>query len=263
MKTAVTISLAQIPVERGEVEYNLTSHLNMIALSSCNGADVVVFPELSLTGYELDLAEELALAPEPDNFQQLSRAAVENKIIVIVGCPLKYANTKKPAIGSVICFPDGRVSFYAKQYLHEGEQTYCSSGSSDYFFNINGHKAALAICADFVHKDHAKRAGELGADIYIASALISEGGYAPDSIILSEIAVEQRIPVLLSNHISKTGGWETCGKSTIWNPQGERIDRADIREPGIVLCTLTGRDIEVKNVIQPLVSETDKTWKYS
>ena len=69
---SVTISLAQIPVVRGNWKENLKQHLKMIEQSSNYNADVVVFPELSFTGYELDLAEELALSLEPSNFEELS-----------------------------------------------------------------------------------------------------------------------------------------------------------------------------------------------
>ncbi|WP_180834118.1 carbon-nitrogen hydrolase family protein, partial [Vibrio parahaemolyticus] len=107
MKTGVTISLAQIPIVRGDLCGNIENHIKMIKKSSSYKADVVVFPELSLTGYELDLVAELAFSPEPLSFKELSQASVENEIIVIAGCPLKANNSSKPTIGAVVCFPDG------------------------------------------------------------------------------------------------------------------------------------------------------------
>lgn len=245
MKTGVTISLAQVPVTRGEVCANLERHLKMIEQSSYYDADVVVFPELSLTGYELDLAAELAFSPSPSNFKELSQASVENEIITIAGCPLKVNNDSKPTIGAVICFPDGTVQFYSKQHLHEGEGTYCSFGLSDYFFKVNGHQIALAICADFTELEHSRRAKKLGSDIYVVSALISKNGFEPDSKILSEIASEQGFPVLLSNHISVTGGWETCGKNSVWNSHGELVNNSSSKEYGLVLCNIMGNEVEV------------------
>lgn len=241
---SVTISLAQTAVIRGNWRENLKQHLKMIEQSSKHNADVVVFPELSLTGYELDLAEELALSLEPSNFEELSRTSVQNEIIVVAGSPLRVPGLSHPTIGAVVCFPDGRVEFYSKQHLHDGEGEYCSAGDVDYVFDVNGHKIALAICADFIEADHCRRAKQLGADIYLASALISENGFAPDSKILSRIASEHDIPVLLSNHISVTGGWETCGKSSVWNAQGEHVIGANSKESGIVLCTIAGSETD-------------------
>ncbi|MCE0495451.1 carbon-nitrogen hydrolase family protein [Vibrio salinus] len=239
MKNRITISLAQIPVARGDVRANLEHHLQMIEQSSDCNADVVVFPELSLTGYELDLAAKLALSPEPSNFEALSHASVENEVIVIAGCPLNVDHASKPAIGAVICFPDGSVEFYSKQYLHSGEEAYCSVGVSDYFFTVNGYQIALAICADFISAEHSERARKSGADIYIVSALISENGFTPDSQVLSDIASKYGFPVLLSNHISVTGGWEACGQNSIWNSRGELAISSDSKERCLVLCTLS------------------------
>ena len=131
--------------------------------------------------------------------------------------------------------------------MHEGEAQFCSSGSSDYVFNVKEQQIALAICADFTHAEHAQRAKALGADLYLVSALISDNGYETDAKILSDIASEHAFPVLLSNHISQTGGWVTCGKSSIWNAQGKRLTEVDSKEAGLILCTISGGDITVRN----------------
>jgi predicted amidohydrolase len=217
----------------------------MIKQSSGYHADIVVFPELSMTGYELDLAAKLAFSPEPSNFKELSQASVENQIIVIAGCPLQTRSSSKPTIGAVVCFPNGAVEFYSKQYLHPGEENFCSCGATDYLFNINGYQIALAICADFTKPEHSKQAKKLGADIYLVSALISEKGYAHDSKILSEIASGHGFPVLLSNHISETGGWKTGGKSSAWNSHGECVIEDSFRKSGLIYCTISGNEIEV------------------
>ncbi|KJY83880.1 amidohydrolase [Vibrio galatheae] len=244
MNTGVTISLAQIPVARGDLSGNLNHHFEMIERSSKHNADVVVFPELSLTGYELDLASELAELPEPANFKQLSQAAIENDIIVIAGCPLTNGDDEKPTIGAVVCFPDGTVEFYSKQHLHVGEDEYCSSGSEDYSFTVNGHQIALAICADFTKQQHSRQAKTLGADIYVVSALISDSGFETDSKILSTIALEQGFPVVLSNHISMTGGWASCGDNSIWDSTGKLVMSSNSKESCLVLCKIAGDEIK-------------------
>ncbi|WP_237485550.1 carbon-nitrogen hydrolase family protein [Vibrio hippocampi] len=252
MKTGITISLAQIPVARGDLCENLKHHLKMIEQSSYHNADVVVFPELSLTGYELDLVAKLAVDPEPSNFKELSQASVDHEIIVIAGCPLSSDCSSKPTIGAVICFPDGVIQFYAKQFLHTGEEKYCSYGSTDYFFKVNGYQIALAICADFTQLEHSQQARALGADIYVVSALISDSGFEVDSKILSEIAVEHGFPVFLSNHISATGGWNTCGKSSVWNSYGDLVVNSSSKDSGLVLCSLVGSEIEASKTYKRL-----------
>jgi predicted amidohydrolase len=154
LASSINISLVQVPVFKEDIAANIEQHVVAIEASASLGADLVVFPELSLTGYELKSVGKLALGKEPSNFSQLSQAASDYKISVIVGCPLVSGDSLKPSIGAVICHPDGNVEFYDKQHLHDGEQEYCSSGYEDYFLTIKSYKVALAICADFSCPEH-------------------------------------------------------------------------------------------------------------
>ncbi|WP_136483972.1 carbon-nitrogen hydrolase family protein [Vibrio sp. H11] len=238
MAEEIKISLAQIEVVKGDVAANLDAHLKMIAQSSKLGADLVVFPELSLTGYELELAQSLAVVPVADNFSELSQAAVEFNTAVIAGHPLKNSDEDKPTIGAVICFPDGRVEFYSKQHLHPGEESYCSPGNESYLLTLKGRRIGLAVCADFSAPQHAKELVRMGAECYIASALISEQGFAADARILSSIASQYQIPVLLSNHISPTGGWSVCGQNSVWDASGAQILTTGSKEGGCLIFNL-------------------------
>lgn len=236
-KGNTTIALAQLPVEKGAVAENLATHLTYIQHAARLGADVVVFPELSLTGYELELLEQLAMPKSAETFSTLSAAAVAHNIVVIAGCPL-LNESSKPHIGAVICFPSGKRDFYVKQHLHEGEDVYCLAGNESYQFTVNDTRIALAICADFAHPTHAEVAAAQQADVYIASALISEAGYEPDAQLLAAMAKRHQFPVLLANHISDTGDWQTCGKSGGWNTAGELAVAANGTEPSLVLCNV-------------------------
>lgn len=218
----------------------------MVRRSAQAGADLVVFPELSLTGYELELLQALAVPPSAEHFTELSNAAVEHNTVVIAGCPLVPDGESMPAIGAVICFPDARVEFYCKQYLHEGEGNYCSAGSSDYLFELRGYRLALAICADFANPFHAQDAAEQGADLYLVSALISEAGYEPDSEILSHLAQRHQMPVMLSNHISRTSGWDTFGHNAVWDATGKRALSTNSRDSCMLLCTFEGQNIQAE-----------------
>ncbi|USD62093.1 carbon-nitrogen hydrolase family protein [Vibrio sp. SCSIO 43140] len=243
MASSVNISLAQVPVFNEDIAANIHQHLVAIEASASLGADLVVFPELSLTGYELKSLGKLAQGKKPSNFSQLSQAAIKHNISVIVGCPLDSGHTLKPSIGAVICHPDGHVEFYEKQYLHDGEHEYCSSGSEDYFLTIKGYKIALAICADFSCPEHVTRAKQSGADVYLASALISNAGYSTDARLLADIAASNGMPVLLSNHISPTGGWLVCGNNSIWDSEGKLVTSSESVEECFVFCTITGSTV--------------------
>ncbi|MBU2899328.1 carbon-nitrogen hydrolase family protein [Vibrio hepatarius] len=253
MQPILTIALSQCPVTRGGFQSNLDHHLTHIEHSAFLGAQLIVFPELSLTGYELDIANENALKPSDRIFKDLSKASKNNDIIVIAGCPLA-TQSSKPQIGAVICFPCGNIEFYSKQYLHDGEEQYCLPGEKDYQFTIGEHKIALAVCADFSEPEHSKRAIKKAADVYIASALISPSGYQHDAEILSNIAFRHQIPTLLCNHISTTGGWETCGNNSIWDLNGKLIASSDNNQPGVLLCTMS--EVSISGQFYPLTLDT-------
>ncbi len=233
--TTINIALAQLPISKAAVGENLQMHLTYIERAAALGAHVVAFPELSLTGYELALLSQLAMPRNDKTFAALSAAAEANNIVVIAGCPLHNPNGK-PYIAAVICFPNGENTFYIKQHLHEGEDVYCGLGHESGLINVNGTRIALAVCADFTHPSHAATAAAQQADVYLASALISPGGYANDAELLAAIAKRHKLPVLLANHISTMGGWQTCGNSGGWNTAGELSVKACSTQPSLVLC---------------------------
>lgn len=233
----ITIALAQLLVSKAAVEENLQTHLAYIERAAALGANVVVFPELSLTGYELALLSQLAMHRNDAAFTALTAAAVASNTVVIAGCPL-YNPNGKPYIAAVICFPNGEHTFYLKQHLHEGEDVYCVSGHESGLINVNGTRIALAVCADFTHPSHSAIAAAQQADVYLASALISPGGYAQDAELLADIAQRHQLPVLLANHVSITGGWQTCGNSGGWNAAGELTITANGTQPSLVLCRI-------------------------
>nr|WP_295714280.1 carbon-nitrogen hydrolase family protein [uncultured Halomonas sp.] len=231
----ITIALAQLPVTKAAVDDNLQTHLAYIERAAELGANVVAFPELSLTGYELALLSQLAMPRDDATFTMLTGAAVASNTVVVAGCPLHNPNGK-PYIAAVICFPSGEHTFYLKQHLHEGEDTYCTPGHESGLVNVNGTHIALAVCADFIHPSHSAIAAAQQADVYLASALISSGGYTKDAELLAAIAKRHQLPVLLVNHVSTTGGWQTCGNSGGWNAAGELTVTANGTQPSLVLC---------------------------
>jgi len=233
----ITIALAQLPVSKAAVDDNLQTHLAYIERAAALGANVVAFPELSLTGYEMALLSQLAMPRNDKIFAALTAAAVANNTVVIAGCPLHNPNGK-PYIAAVVCFPNGEHTFYLKQHLHEGEEVYCAPGHESSLINVNGTRIALAVCADFTQPNHAATAAAQQADVYLASALISPGGYANDAELLATIAKRHQQPVLLANHVSTTGGWQTCGNSGGWNAAGELAVSANSAEPSLVLCRI-------------------------
>ncbi|GGK71838.1 carbon-nitrogen hydrolase family protein [Amphritea balenae] len=234
----VIIALVQYQAVKGRIDHNLKKHLEHVALAAESGADVVVFPELSLTGYEPELASDLAIKIDADPVMLLSEAAKKKGVIVISGCPLKSDETR-PYIGALISYPSGKTDLYRKQHLHPGESDHFITGTENYDISHKGQQIALAICADFCDRDHAAKAKAAGADAYLCSVLISENGFAVDSQLLQSRALENGFPVLMANYSGETGGWVSCGKSRVWGSDGEVVVASGSSETELVLCTVS------------------------
>lgn len=212
------VAIAQIPSIKGNIKCNITTHLESISKAGEKNVSLLIFPELSLTGYEPELANSLAFDIDDFRLSELIEAAKKYDMFLAVGAPLKSENL--PYIGIIIISPEGKTTTYAKMNLHPDEALYFSSGNSYSFIEIAGKKIAIAICADTNNPQHAKYCANNGANIYIAGVLITEKGYFADTQNLKKYAEDYGMLVAMANHNFPTGNWSPIGKSAIWDSSG-------------------------------------------
>lgn len=227
--TALTLAAAQSISIAGDVPTNLQRHLAFMRLAAEHGVQLLVFPELSLTGYEPTLAADLAIAPEDALLAPLRAMARELRMTAVVGMPLRLTPGAGVTIGALVLGADGSLAVYTKQHLHPGEEVAFVPGQGGVPLAWGSDRVALAVCADFSHASHPQQAAEAGATAYAAGVLVSEGGYAKDSALLQGYAAEHQMLVLMANHGGSTGGWVSAGRSAIWAADGTLITAA----PGV------------------------------
>jgi predicted amidohydrolase len=155
----------------------------------------------------------------------LRELAAQSGMVTVVGAPLKAADDQV-LIAALTFDGAGQVSVYTKQHLHGGEELTFAAGQGGAVLALGDDRLAMAVCADFSEPRHARQAAEAGAGLYIASVLISEGGYPTDSAILRSYAVEHRMAVLMANHGGATGGWQSAGRSAFWAQDGALVGAA-------------------------------------
>jgi len=212
------ISVAQITSVKGDVDENISTHLRAIEKASELGVSYLVFPELSLTGYEPELAAELAFSSDDLRLQPLIDSAIQNNINIGVGAPLQ--SNGLPKIGLIIISQSGTVDVYEKMHLHSGEEAYFNKGENHNLITIGNTKIANAICADTNNTNHVHTSSELGAAVYIAGVLITAGGYDSDTALMAGYANKYNMLVAMANHNQPTGNWTPIGKSAIWSNKG-------------------------------------------
>ena len=131
---------------KGDVSANIKMHLLTVQKAFEIGVSYIVFPELSVTGYEPLLAGDLAFSEDDSRLAPLIDAAISCNIYIAVGAPLQAEGL--PYIGEIIIFPNGRTETYSKMNLHPGEENYFSVGEKYHSIDIGNEKIFNAICAD-------------------------------------------------------------------------------------------------------------------
>src|SRR5258708_3455652 len=144
------IGIVQTRPVKGDVPANLADHQRWASLAVEGGVDLLVFPELSLTGYEPSLAKGLATTKEDVRFAGLQRMSDKYGVFIAVGMPI-LEEVEAPAeegarsgvgeeearggvmIGVGIIRPEGPRMLYGKQYLHADEEPFFVSGKGQGF----------------------------------------------------------------------------------------------------------------------------------
>jgi len=236
------ICAAQTRPVKGDIQSNIDNHKKLIELAVFNRADAIIFPELSLTGYEPTLAKKLATNENDSRFNIFQKISDTKHITIGVGMPLK---TNAGITISMITFQPGKAKeIYSKQHLHSDELPYFINGQRQ-VEPLGSKKISLAICYEISVPEHSENAFKSGAGIYIASVAKTVDGVEKAVKTLSAIANKYSMTVLMSNYIGLCDGVECGGKTSIWNNKGLLLGQLDdIHEGILIIDTNTGELIE-------------------
>lgn len=227
------ICTAQIRPLKGNILKNIEQHKKLINLAAANGADIIFFPELSLTGYEPKLAKELATIPLDNRLDDFQNMSDLKNITIGVGLPLN--NIRGILISMVIFQPGKSRQIYSKQHLHEDELPYFVNGEGKLMLRMDNTKLAPAICYESLLPEHSKEAFENGAEIYLASVAKSANGIAKAYKHYPEVARKYGMIVLMSNCVGQSDDFESVGKSAIWNSSGTMVGAMDEVSEGMLM----------------------------
>ncbi len=238
---------AQTKPTRFNIEVNLHDHYKFIELASKNNADLIIFPELSITGYERDKAREMAFTVNDERLNKLRKLSVSNNIIIVAGAPILIEEDL--FIGSFVIKPDDSVSIYTKHFLHEGEEVYYEpSFTYDPILEFQGEKISLAICADIDHVEHPQEAKKKGATFYMPGIFFSPGGIPNAYKALSDYAQRFSMNILMSNFVGQSWGSDAGGMSGFWNKEGKCVAQLNDTDEGLLLIEKVGKEYIRKSI---------------
>lgn len=230
------LAAAQTRPKRGDIEYNLNAHYLFCEKALEHNVQLIVFPELSISGYERENAHKYIFTPSDPRLQDLKDIAVARKLIIIAGAPIEMDN--KHYIGTFILFPDGETSIYTKQYLHTGEELfYHSSFDFNPRFSVENSQFSLATCADIETKQHIIDASNTGSKFYVPSIFYTPGSIQAAHDKLSNYAKEFKMHILMSNFCGESYGSPSAGRSAFWNINGELIAQMDDKHAGVLILS--------------------------
>ncbi len=227
------IAAAQTKPVKGDIEKNIANHIRLITTAIANNADAIFFPELSITGYEPELAADLATTASDSRFTVFQQLANDNNITIAIGLPVK--NNEGIQISMAIFQPHQSAKTYAKQHLHSSETPWFVNGNGQVFLNIKKEVVAPAICYELSVPGHSAFAFKNGARVYIACTVNSFNGVDKDLNHLSIIAAQYRRPVLMSNCIGITGEYNCAGKTSAWDENGNLLLQLDDKHEGLLI----------------------------
>lgn len=237
---------AQTRPVKGDIQTNISNHKKLIDLAVAHGADFIVFPELSITGYEPTLAGELAMLlndPRLNDFQTLSDA---KRITIGVGTPL--ITTEGINISMVIFQPGKTRETYSKHYLHADEEPYFVSGHNT--IGLLGPEAniALAICYELSVPEHSEAAHKAGAKTYFASVVKTAAGTEKAIDTLAVIAKTYSMNVVMANCVGVCDGEICGGRSSVWNQRGELLGQLNDTDEGILIMDTDTQEVIKKTL---------------
>lgn len=242
MKIAVT----QIRPIKGNISANIETHKKMVELSISHNANTIFFPELSVTGYEPELAKELATNQDDKIFDDFQEISNKNKIIIGLGMPTKASLGIK--ISMIIFQPDIPRQTYSKQQLHSDEFPYFVEGEQQTILTVDNKKIAPAICYESLQADHSDNAMKLGAEIYVASVAKSQNGIDKAMAHYPVVAKKYSIPVLMSNCVGYCDNFVSAGQSSVWTKQGDLAGQLDDKFEGILIF-----DTDTEEIIEQTI----------
>lgn len=229
------IAAAQVASVRGDIDRNISAHAYAITAAVKQEVSVLVFPELSLIGYELDLAAELAITETDSRLAPLVKLARQHQIAVVIGASL-HNGAAKPTLGAIVIGADGTTKSYGKMCLGGSEPNYFTPGTARFAFAVNGHSLGIAICADASQSSHPQAYADAGASIYAAGVFLNEEWYATDAPRLASYAARYRMLIVMANHAASVGTYTSVGKSAVWSPNGDLLAQTEGVESALVIA---------------------------
>jgi predicted amidohydrolase len=245
------LALAQINTKLGDVEANLDKHMNLIRDARSQGADLLVFPELSLTGYVLqDLVPMVSRQPSTDDpvFKHLLEAS--RSLDLVVGF-VDEDSRHRFYIASAYLSQGRLVHVHHKVYLPTyglfDEGRFFAWGDDIRAFDTRFGRIGLLICEDFWHASPPYLLWLDGADLLLFSSASPGRGLNNEETLGSARWVDHinrayaslfTCFVAHTNRVGFEDGLNFWGGAAVYDPNGEPLVHGPYHEEALTFAEL-------------------------
>lgn len=263
MGTLLKVGLAQIDCRLGHVEANLERHLEMVERARGEGVELLVFPELSLTGYRLlHLTGRVAQPVDSPAVRRLGEAA--GAMTLVVG--LVEEDAAGVLYNSAVLIRDGEVrhvhrKLYLPTYGIFQEGRFFGPGQELALAERGDRQLGILICEDVWHPHLARSLAIAGTKLLVVISA-SPGRIGADPVpdshsdwesLTRSTALVNTCWVLYCNRVGWEEGSFYPGGSHIVRPGGEVLARAPFLEPHLLVAEIDPREVDRLRWRLPLV----------
>lgn len=235
-----TVCVVQTPSYPYDKAGNLQRALDTMETAAAQGASLILFPEMFLTGYLIrnkleELSESLEDGPA---LAALSAKAKALSMGVLMGLPLKNP-TGKPYNAIVMIDRDGTIAgVQAKTHFFGGEEKMFSPGEALQAFDTSFGRMGILVCYDGEFPETARSLALDGAKMICMCAANMTPYEDYHFVYMRTRAMENRIYTLYCNYVGNEKRFHYCGQSGIFHPTGRILAEADQETPGLLYAPI-------------------------
>jgi predicted amidohydrolase len=261
MKEKIKIALAQMSSKREDKEANIAKIEVTTAKAKAQGADLVIFPELFLTGYVVrDQIYELAETIPGPSTQKIIQLAKEKGMYIIFGMPELSEKTRATIFNTaVLVGPDGVIGKYRKMYLPTHsvfeEKRHFRPGYEAAAFDTPIGKIGLCICYDIFFPEVTRLIRLHGAKLIVCISASPAVRRSYFEILTAARALENTAFLAYVNLVGVEDGLQFWGGSRLVGPTGDVAAKAKYDEEDFVICDVNYGDIRPAEIFIPTLRD--------
>ena len=261
MKEKFKIALAQIGCKRADKKENLKKIENFVEKAKNQSADLVVFPELSLTGYVVrDQIYELAETIPGPSTQVIEKIAEKTQTYIVFGMPELSEKTQATIYNTaVLVGPKGYIGKYRKMYLPTHsvfeETRYFRPGYQAVAFDTEIGKIGLLVCYDIFFPEVSRLTRLKGAQLIVCISASPAVRKTFFEILTAARAIENTAFLAYVNLVGIENGLQFWGGSRLIAPNGKVLAKAKYDEEDLVMCDVNYSDIKPIETFVPTLKD--------